>query len=169
MLLSIFNEISIFELSFALKNWIICCFSWSTSIEVVLFGTEYIIVLSSNSGSEILSIDAIIYLPLSSWLLAYSTQVSVISFRVIFLTSSYSSLIFSLPSTISFSFSMLLSDRVDVSKSVRFISATGFDFFWTFTFDLWELKTWLWNVETGINLYLNFFFYRLTQAMKFLI
>ena len=32
-------------------------------------------------------------------------------------------------SEMSFSFSILFSDRVDVSKSVRFISAIGFDFF----------------------------------------
>jgi len=85
-------------------------------------------VLLSNLGAEILSIDAIIYLPLFSCLLAYSFHVSVISFRVIFLAVSYSSSIFSISSAISFSFSMLLSDRVDVSKSVIFISATGFDF-----------------------------------------
>ena len=169
MLLSIFNEISIFELSFVLKNWINCCFSWSTSIAVVLLGTEYIIVLLSNLGVEILSIDAITYLPLFSCLLAYSSHVSVISFRVIFLAVSYSSSIFSISSAISFSFSILLSDRVDVSKSVIFISATGFDFCWTFVFELCDLKTWLWNVETGINLYLNFFFYCQIQVMKFLI
>ena len=151
-------------------NRISCCFSCSNSIADVLLGTEYIIVSSLNLGSDILSIDAILYRPLSSCLSTYSFHVSQISLWVIFFSRLYSaSSIFDEISAMSFSFSILFSDRVDVSKSTRFISAIGFDFFWTFIFEWWDLKTWLWNVETGINLYLNFFFCRLIQVMKFLI
>ena len=151
-------------------NRISCCFSCSTSISAVLLGTEYVIVLSLNSGSDILSIDAILYLPLFSCLSTYSCQISAISFWVIFFSWLYTtSSMFDEISEMSFSFSILFSDRVDVSKSVRFISAIGFDFFWTDIFEWWDLKTWLWNVETGINYIWIFFFFRLIKVMKFLI
>ena len=147
-----------------------CCFSCSNSIAAVLLGTEYMIVSSLNLGSDILSIDAILYLPLSSCLSTYSFHVSEISLWVIFFSRLYSaSSIFDEISVKSLSFSILFSDRVDVSKSARFISAIGFDFFWTFIFEWWDLKTWLWNDEIGINLYLIFFFCRLIHVMRFLI
>ena len=159
MLLSIFNEKLIFEFSFLLINRINCCFSFSTSVAVELLGTEYITVLSLNSGSEILSIDDIIYLPLFSCLSVYSFHISIISLSVIFFCWLYSSSIFDFSLVISFSFSILFRESVDVSKLVRFISAIGFDFFWAVIFERCVLKTWLWNVETGINLYLIFFFF----------
>ena len=60
-------------------NRISCCFSCSNSIAAVLLGTENMIVSSLNLGSDILSIDAILYLPLSSCLSTYSFHVSEIS------------------------------------------------------------------------------------------